>query len=62
MSTDEIIKRITADGWYWVSTEGSHMHFRHPVKKGKTTVPAGRKDMPIRTLKFIERQSGVKLR
>lgn len=61
-SSDEIIKQLKADGWFWVSTEGSLMHFRHLAKKGKVTVPLGRKDMPIMTLKFIEKQSGVKLR
>lgn len=62
MSSDDIVKRLKADGWYWVGTEGSHMHFRHPVKKGKVTVPVGRKDMRIRTLISIEKQSGLKLR
>jgi predicted RNA binding protein YcfA (HicA-like mRNA interferase family) len=40
---------------------GSHHHFRHPTKPGIVTVPHPRKDMPIGTLKSIERQAGVKL-
>lgn len=62
MSSKEIVKKIKADGWYLVNTEGSHMQFRHPVKKGRTTVPAGLKDVPIWIVISIEKQSGVKLR
>lgn len=62
MSSDEIVKKIKADGWYLVNTEGSHMQFRHPVKKGRTTVPAGLKDVKIWVVISIEKQSGVKLR
>jgi predicted RNA binding protein YcfA (HicA-like mRNA interferase family) len=35
--------------------------FRHLAKPGIVTVPHPRKDMPLGTLKSIERQSGVKL-
>jgi hypothetical protein len=43
------------------SYEGSHQHFKHPNKAGIVTVPHPRKDIPIGTLKSIERQSGVAL-
>ena len=61
-SSREIIKMLEQDGWAHVKTTGSHYHFRHPVKSGKVTVAHPVKDMPIGTLKSIERQSGVKLR
>jgi predicted RNA binding protein YcfA (HicA-like mRNA interferase family) len=60
-STD-IIRAIEADGWNLVRINGSHHHFRHPTKPGTVTMPHPRKDVPIGTLKSIERQSGVKLR
>ncbi len=41
---------------------GSHHHFKHPVKPGVTTVPHPRRDIPVGTLRSIERQGNVKLR
>lgn len=61
-SSREIIKMLEQDGWKHVKTEGSHYHFKHPVKSGKVTVAHPVKDVPIGTLKSIERQSGLKLR
>ena len=40
MKFRDIIKLLEADGWYWVSTKGSHQKFRHPTKKGTVIVPA----------------------
>jgi predicted RNA binding protein YcfA (HicA-like mRNA interferase family) len=34
----EILKMLKDDGWYLYNQEGSHRQFKHPVKKGKTTV------------------------
>ena len=61
-SSREVIRILEADGWVQVVVEGSHYQFKHPVKKGKTTVKHPQKDIPIRTLKNIEKQSGVKFR
>jgi len=61
MDSKEVIKRITADGWYEVSCKGSHHQFKHPTKKGRTTVVHPLKDFDIKTLKSMEQQSGVKL-
>ena len=61
-SSREVIARIKADGWYHDGTTGDHYHFKHPTKPGKVTVAHPNKDIPIGTLKSIERQSGVKLR
>ena len=57
----EVIRTLRADGWVLVRTKGSHQHFRHPNKPGIVTVPHPRKDIPIGTLKSIEKQSGVTL-
>jgi transposase len=37
---------------------GSHHHFQHPTKAGIVTVPHPGRDIPIGTLRSIERQSG----
>jgi predicted RNA binding protein YcfA (HicA-like mRNA interferase family) len=62
MDSREIIKKIKADGWYHMSTEGSHHHFKHPIKPGKTTVPHPKKDFTKKMIQSIEKQSGLKLR
>jgi predicted RNA binding protein YcfA (HicA-like mRNA interferase family) len=41
---------------------GSHHHFHHPKKPGIATVPHPRKDVPLPTLRSIEKQAGLKLR
>ena len=61
MKSAEIIKRIQADGWYKVAQKGSHIQFKHPAKPGRVTVPHPKKDIPIGTLKSIEKQAGIKL-
>ncbi len=58
-SSREVIKRLEEDGWYFYESEGSHHQFKHPQKTGKTTVKHPQKDIPISTLKRIEKQSGV---
>jgi predicted RNA binding protein YcfA (HicA-like mRNA interferase family) len=45
-----------------MAVEGSHHHFKHPLKKGKTTVKHPLKDRPPKTLRAIEEQSGLSLR
>ena len=62
MDSREIIRMVTADGWYKVAQEGSHVQFKHPTKPGRVTVAHPKKDVPIGTVKSIERQSGVTLR
>jgi len=59
-SSREIIAMLHEDGWYEVSQEGSHRQFKHPTKKGKVTVQHPTKDIDIRNIKSIERQSGLK--
>ncbi|MEF2231333.1 MAG: type II toxin-antitoxin system HicA family toxin [Pseudodesulfovibrio sp.] len=62
MDSRFIIKLIEADGWVHVRTTEDHFHYRHPAKPGLVTVPHSRKDIPVGTLKSIERQSGIRLR
>jgi predicted RNA binding protein YcfA (HicA-like mRNA interferase family) len=60
-SSREVIRALRDDGWFIVGQTGSHLHLKHPTKKGKVTVPHPTKALPLGTLKSIERQSGVKL-
>ncbi|MBP8937329.1 MAG: type II toxin-antitoxin system HicA family toxin [Agrobacterium sp.] len=62
MKIGNIVSTLKADGWYEVSTIGSHVQFKHPTKPGRVTVPHPKRDLPIGTLKSIEKQSGLKLR
>lgn len=62
MESREVIKRLREAGWVLVSVEGSHHHFKHPERRGKVTVPHPRKDLRQKTLRNIERASGVELR
>ena len=38
MKTREIIKLLEQDGWYLVTTKGSHRQFKHAIKPGRVTV------------------------
>lgn len=59
-SSREVIQMLKADGWYEVNVVGSHHQFKHPSKKGRTTVKHPDNNIPIATLKSIESQSGLK--
>lgn len=59
-SSREVISMLHADGWCEVNVVGSHHQFKHPAKKGRVTVKDPDKDIPFKTLKSIERQSGLK--
>jgi predicted RNA binding protein YcfA (HicA-like mRNA interferase family) len=60
-SSREVLKALKADGWYEVACDGDHHQFKHPTKKGRVTLTHPRKDIPIKTLKSIEKQSGIVL-
>lgn len=62
MDSRAIIAALTADGWSEVSRKGSHAQFTHASKPGRVTVPHPKRDIPLGTLRSIERQSGLKLR
>jgi predicted RNA binding protein YcfA (HicA-like mRNA interferase family) len=62
MNSREIIKRLEEDGWYEVAQAGSHKQFKHGAKAGRVTVPYPKKEVPVGTIKSIEKQAGLKLR
>lgn len=57
MKSADVITRLRADGWVLVRSKGSH-HHKHPFKSGLVTVPHPASDIPLRTLRSIERQAG----
>lgn len=62
MDSRQIIKELRKDGWYEVAHVGSHKQFKHSTKKGRVTVPHPKRDLPVGTLRSIEKQAGIKLR
>ena len=59
-SSREVLQILQEDGWLVKNQEGSHVQLIHLTKPGKVTVPHPRKSIPIKTLKNIEKQSGLK--
>ncbi len=62
MNGREIIAKLTGDGWFKIAQKGDHVQFKHPTRPGRVTVPHPARDIPIGTLKSIEKQSGLKMR
>jgi predicted RNA binding protein YcfA (HicA-like mRNA interferase family) len=62
MSSREVIRQLLMQGWLEVAQVGSHKQFKHPARPGRVTVPYPKRDIPVGTLKSIEKQAGIKLR
>ncbi|MEO8113672.1 MAG: type II toxin-antitoxin system HicA family toxin [Phenylobacterium sp.] len=62
MNSAGVIRALEAEGWVQVAQRGSHKQFKHPTRSGRVTVPHPVRDLPIGTLRSIERQSGLVLR
>jgi predicted RNA binding protein YcfA (HicA-like mRNA interferase family) len=57
----EIIEVIEQDGWYLVTTKGSHRQYKHPTKPGRVTVPGKLSaDLAPGTQNSILKQAGLK--
>lgn len=61
MDSRKIIRSLRADGWVRVAQHGSHVQFKHPSKPGRVTVPHPKRDLPLGTVRSIERQARLKL-
>lgn len=59
-SSKELIQLLKNDGWEMVAARGSHYQFKHPLKKGRITVPHPKKDIPNGTAQAILKQAGLK--
>jgi predicted RNA binding protein YcfA (HicA-like mRNA interferase family) len=62
MTAREVVAALRADGWLLVRMKGSHAQYRHPTKSGLVTVPMHPGDLPIGTLKSIEKVAAIRLR
>ena len=38
MKIRDVIKMIETDGWYEITTKGSHRQYKHPTKPGRVTI------------------------
>jgi predicted RNA binding protein YcfA (HicA-like mRNA interferase family) len=62
MRSRDVIAALEAGGWRKVAQKGSHIQLKHSTKPGRVTVPHPERDIPLGTLKSIEKQSGIKVR
>ena len=61
MKVRDVVRLIEADGWQLVQWRGSHRQYKHPVKKGRVTVPGHPgDDLHPGTLKSVLRQARLK--
>jgi len=61
MKVSEVIRILHGDGWFLVSTRGSHRQFKHPTKAGRVTVPGKPSDdLAPGTLNSILKQASLK--
>lgn len=61
LNSSQIIKILKNHGFIQVSQTGSHLKLFNSISKRSTIVPIHKgKDLPIGTIKAIEKQSGVK--
>jgi predicted RNA binding protein YcfA (HicA-like mRNA interferase family) len=62
MDSRDVLAALRADGREQVARRRSHIQLKRAVKAGRVTVPHPHRDLPIETLKSIERQAQIKLR
>ncbi len=62
MSSREILTALKRDGWFEVAQAGSHVQLKHASKAGRVTVSHPKREVPLGTLRSIEKQAGIKLK
>lgn len=61
MKVSEMLRLLQKDGWYLVTTRGSHRQYKHPDKPGRVTVSGKPSDdLAPGTLNSILNQSGLR--
>jgi len=61
MKVAEVLRLLYDDGWFLVTTRGSHRQFKHPTKAGRVTVPGKPSDdLAVGTLASIFKQAGLR--
>lgn len=62
MKAREIIRILEKDGWVRIKSGNGHLQFKHPVKRGRVTVPYhSNHDLSKKTLKSIFIQAKLDL-
>jgi predicted RNA binding protein YcfA (HicA-like mRNA interferase family) len=59
LSSRDVLRALSSDGWYHIATEGDHWQFKHPTKLGKVTVPHPKKSLGPKTIRSILKQAGL---
>ena len=62
MNSKAVLRKLAEDGWVLQRVTGSHHQFRHATKSGVVTVPHPKRELPVGTVRSIERQAGLRLR
>ena len=62
MHSRKVIAVLERAGWFEVAQKGSHKQFKHPTLPSRVTVPHPKLDIPIGTLRSMEKQARIKLR
>jgi predicted RNA binding protein YcfA (HicA-like mRNA interferase family) len=62
MKSRDVLRALQADGWLHVARKNDHWQFKHPERLDRVTAPYPKRDIPIGTLRSIEKQSGLALR
>jgi predicted RNA binding protein YcfA (HicA-like mRNA interferase family) len=61
MKVRDLIRKVEDDGWRHVKTRGSHRQYKHPVKRGRVTIPGhSGDDVHPDTLKSVLTQAGLR--
>ena len=60
MTSAELIRRMTKDGWVLRSVKGSHHVYTHPQRPGHVSVPHPKKDLGVGLLGKLMQQTGLK--
>lgn len=62
MNSRDVLAALRTDGWVEVARKGSHLQLKHPTQPGRVTLPHPKRDLPLGTLRSIERRAGLSLR
>ena len=61
MKVNDVLIMLKKDGWYLVTTRGSHRQFKHPIKSGRVTIPGKLgDDLAVGTFNSILKQAKLK--
>lgn len=59
MHTRKIMKALGKAGWALIRVKGDHHIFKHPTRPGIVVLPHPKRDLPVGTLRDIEKVTGL---